>query len=140
MTIVALGALLLPALVKGGYQERFGLGLVTTSGSLGLLVVPSLPLILYGIVAQQLGVGEPFTLTDLFLAGLMPVAIMLIALIVYTLVTQGRVRAEVADDAPNWRQALWAARFELPLPVVILGGIYSGWLPCPRRPRSRRSM
>ena len=61
VTIVALGALLLPALRKAGFGERFSLGLVTTSGSLGLLLVPSVPLILYGIIVQQLGIGEPFT-------------------------------------------------------------------------------
>ena len=59
VTIVALGALLLPALKSAGYSDRFSLGLVTTSGSLGLLLVPSVPLILYGIVAQQMDVGEP---------------------------------------------------------------------------------
>src|SRR5690606_9589627 len=53
VTIVALGALLYPALVKAGYRESFSLGLVTTSGSLGLLFAPSLPLILYGVIAQQ---------------------------------------------------------------------------------------
>jgi len=65
VTIVALGALLLPALNEVGYPEHFSLGLVTTSGSLGLLFAPSLPLILYGIVASQ-------SIDKLFLAGLMP--------------------------------------------------------------------
>ncbi|MFV2091399.1 MAG: TRAP transporter large permease subunit, partial [Pseudomonadales bacterium] len=72
VTIVALGALLLPALKNSGYSEKFALGLVTTSGSLGLLLVPSVPLILYGIVAQQLDVGEAFTISELFLAGIIP--------------------------------------------------------------------
>ncbi|MDX1269013.1 MAG: TRAP transporter large permease subunit, partial [Oceanisphaera sp.] len=56
VTIVALGALLLPALTQAGYSERFSLGLITTSGSLGLLLPPAIPLILYGIVAQQMDV------------------------------------------------------------------------------------
>ena len=60
VTIVAIGALLYPALVKLGFSDKFSLGLVTSSGSLGLLLAPSLPLILYGIVAQQSGLGEPF--------------------------------------------------------------------------------
>src|SRR5690554_7616004 len=54
VTIVALGALLVPALAKAGYNEKFNLGLVTSSGSLGLLFAPSLPLILYGVVVQQM--------------------------------------------------------------------------------------
>lgn len=128
VTIVALGALLLPALTRGGYDERFGLGLVTTSGSLGLLLVPSVPLILYGIVAQQLDVGEPFAITDLFLAGLLPLLLMLTLLIVWTLWRHrgGRIPRTPFSRARLW-SALKAARWELPLPLVVLGGIYSGY-------------
>ena len=61
VTIIALGALLYPALQQAGYRENFNLGLVTTSGSLGLLFAPSLPLILYGIVVQQLGLAQQVT-------------------------------------------------------------------------------
>ena len=68
VTIVALGALLLPALRQGGFSEKFSTGLVTTSGSLGLLLVPSVPLILYGVIAQQIDVGESFTIVQLFVA------------------------------------------------------------------------
>jgi tripartite ATP-independent transporter DctM subunit len=129
VTIVALGALLLPALKSAGYSDRFSLGLVTTSGSLGLLLVPSVPLILYGIVAQQLDVGEPFTIFDLFLAGVLPLLLMLGALIGYTL---WHHRGGKVPRIPFDRRTLWttikAARWELPLPVVILGGIYSGFL------------
>ena len=80
VTIVAVGALLYPVLVKVGFSEQFSLGLVTSSGSLGLLLAPSLPLILYGIVAQQSGLGEPFSIQDLFIAGLMPAALMVVLL------------------------------------------------------------
>ena len=61
-----------PALHEANYPPRFNLGLVTTSGSLGLLFAPSLPLILYGIVAQQAEVGPPVSIEDLFLAGILP--------------------------------------------------------------------
>jgi tripartite ATP-independent transporter DctM subunit len=127
VTIVALGALLLPALMRSGYDERFSLGLVTTSGSLGLLLVPSLPLILYGIVAQQLNVGPSFTIFELFLAGILPTLVMLVLLVGWTL---WRHRGGAVPRTPFSRARLWnavkAARWELPLPVVILGGIYSG--------------
>lgn len=127
VTIVALGALLLPALMRSGYDERFSLGLVTTSGSLGLLLVPSLPLILYGIVAQQLNVGPSFTIFQLFLAGILPTLVMLVLLVGWTL---WRHRGGAVPRTPFSRARLWnavkAARWELPLPVVILGGIYSG--------------
>jgi tripartite ATP-independent transporter DctM subunit len=129
VTIVALGALLLPALRQAGYSEKFGLGLVTTSGSLGLLLVPSVPLILYGIVAQQLDVGEPFTIIDLFVAGVLPLLLMLGLLVVWTL---WHHRGGKIPRVPFSGQTLWtalkAARWELPLPVVVLGGIYSGFL------------
>ncbi len=72
VTIVALGALLYPALIQAGYRQKFSLGLVTTSGSLGLLFPPSLPLILYGIIAQQMSVSKTVDIDDLFIAGLLP--------------------------------------------------------------------
>ena len=72
VTIVALGALLVPALAKAGYEEKFNLGLVTTSGSLGLLFAPSLPLILYGVIAQQMALDVPVGIDDLFVAGILP--------------------------------------------------------------------
>jgi tripartite ATP-independent transporter DctM subunit len=128
VTIVALGALLLPALKSAGYSDRFSLGLVTTSGSLGLLLVPSVPLILYGIVAQQMNVGEPFTIFELFLAGVLPLLLMLGALIAYTLWHhRGGKIPRVPFSAGAFVRALKAARWELPLPVLILGGIYSGY-------------
>jgi tripartite ATP-independent transporter DctM subunit len=128
VTIVALGALLLPALQQAGYGERFSLGLVTTSGSLGLLLVPSVPLILYGIVAQQIDVGQPFEIEDLFVAGLVPAALMVVMLSAWAMWThRGGVVPRVPLDARRVGAALWAARFELPLPVIILGGIYGGF-------------
>ena len=71
MTILALGGLLLPALLKEGYPERFSIGLLTASGSLGLLFPLSVPLILYGIVAQNVAIE------DLFIGGLLPGLLML---------------------------------------------------------------
>lgn len=136
VTIVALGALLLPALLRAGYGERFSLGLVTTSGSLGLLLAPSLPLILYGVIAQQLDIGPTFTIVELFKAGVLPLLLMLACLTAWTLWSQRNAQpAEIAAAPPSPARAakggIWpalvAARWELPLPLVILGGIYSGF-------------
>ncbi len=126
VTIVALGGLLLPVLLAGGYGERYSLGLVTTAGSPGLLIVPSVPLILYGIIAQQLEVGEPFAIQDLFLAGLVPALLMVSMLSAWTIWRHGDAPRTAFDAGELWT-AVKAARWELPMPLVILGGIYSGY-------------
>ena len=126
VTIVALGALLYPALSRAGYKENFSLGLITTSGSLGLLFAPSLPLILYGIIVQQLGVGRPLTVDELFLAGILPGLLMLVVLSVWS-VWSSRVQTLQRFSWQEARQALREALWELPLPVIVLGGIYSGY-------------
>ena len=128
VTIVALGALLLPALKQAGFDEKYNLGLVTTSGSLGLLLVPSVPLILYGVIAQQLDVGESFTIVELFVAGVVPLCLMLSLLIGWTLWHhRGGKIPRVEFTVAKLRSALWAARWELPLPLVVLGGVFGGY-------------
>ena len=127
VTIVALGALLLPALRQGGFSEKFSTGLVTTSGSLGLLLVPSVPLILYGVIAQQIDVGESFTVVQLFVAGVVPLCLMLVLLSAWTLWKhRGGAIPRVPFSWANVGDALWAARWEIPLPFVVLGGVFSG--------------
>ncbi len=120
VTIIALGAILYPALTQAGYPERFNLGLVTSAGSLGLLFAPSLPLILYGVVAQQ-------SIDELFRAGVLPGLLMLIMLSGWSLWVNRRQRQPLSDF--SWREVAGAVResaWEIPLPVVVLGGIYSG--------------
>nr|UXE46168.1 C4-dicarboxylate TRAP transporter large permease protein DctM [uncultured bacterium] len=129
VTIVAMGALLYPALQHAGYPDRFNLGLITTSGSLGLLFAPSLPLILYGVLAQQLGVGPPIALEDLFIAGILPGLLMMVLLGGYSMWTARRLDRTLQPFA--WKEvgaALWEAKWEAPLPLVVLGGIYGGIL------------
>ena len=125
VTIVALGALLYPALNHAGYEERFSLGLITASGSLGLLFAPSIPLILYGIVVQQLNLA----IQALFLAGVLPGLLMLVMLSAWS-VWQGReIRTSVANL--SWHDVVLALReskWEIPLPVFVLGGIYGGFV------------
>lgn len=128
VTIIALGALLYPALLEDGYGEDFSLGLVTTSGSLGLLFAPSLPLILYGIVAQQAAPGAGVSIDRLFAAGLLPGMLMLILLSGWAIWRNRKSRAPL--ESFSWRQLLAAVResiWEIPLPFVVLGGIYSGY-------------
>lgn len=121
VTIIALGALLFPALTEAGYPERFSLGLITTAGSLGLLFAPSLPLILYGVVAE-------ISIERLFLAGVLPGFLMLLLLSGYSVWKNRAIRVPLSEF--SWRevrQSVWEARWEIPLPIVVLGGIYSGY-------------
>lgn len=120
VTIIAMGGLLFPALLKDGYNRRFSLGLVTASGSLGLLFPPSLPLILYGYVAAV-------SVDSLFLAGLVPGTLLVVALSIYGLY-QGRRDSVVRNrfSITGILSAIRGAAWEVPLPFVVLGGIYSG--------------
>ena len=120
VTIIALGALFVPALAQAGYAERFNLGLITASGSIGLLFAPSLPLILYGVVAEQ-------PIDQLFIAGIIPGLLLVLALCTYSYFKNRHIRVTGPASRREILASLWAARWELPLPIVVLGGIYSGY-------------
>ncbi|UCG12587.1 MAG: TRAP transporter large permease subunit [Deltaproteobacteria bacterium] len=122
ITIVALGGLLLPALLGEHYPEDFSLGLLTSSGSLGLLFPPSLPLIIYGVVA---GASIP----ELFLAGLAPGIFLVLLLSIYSMYKGVRAECRVIKFSfraliDTSKRAFW----EILLPVVVFGGIFSGFL------------
>ena len=128
VTLVALGAVLYPALRQAQYPERFSLGLLTCSGSLGLLLVPSMPLILYGVVAQQFHTTPPVAIDALFKAGLLPCLLMIVVLSLYSAwIARGLPRPERTSRREVWA-AVKDAAWELPLPFVVLAGIYSGKL------------
>ena len=120
VTILALGGVLFPALLRDGYRERFSLGLLTASGSLGLLLPPSLPLILYGVVAQ-------IPIEDLFIGGILP-GILLTSMIAGWGVREGIVTGAGRHrfDLREAGAALWEGKWELAMPAVVLVSMFSG--------------
>jgi len=120
VTILALGGLLLPVLLKNGYRNRFSVGLLTATGSLGLLFPPSLAVILYGVVAHV-------PIPDLFKAGIVPGLLMVTAVCAFGVWEGLRSKAPRPDF--DWREAvaaLWESKWEIFLPVVALVAIFGG--------------
>lgn len=125
VTVIAIGSVMFPALMKAGYSERFGLGLVTTAGSLGIVIPPSIPMLVFAIVA---GGTTPLDVGELFLSGVLPglmIGAMLAMYSMYVAIrdkTSERARFSLREVWTSFRDGLWA----ILLPVQILGGIYSG--------------
>ena len=120
VTIIALGGLLYPVLMEQNYSEKFTLGLLTTTGSLGLLFPPSLPIILYGLIAKV-------SIDKLFLATLLPGIFLILVLSFYSLMQGSKTkRTPVPFSFARLRYALRQAAWEIPLPFLIIGGIYGG--------------
>ncbi len=122
VTILAFGGLLLPLLIKANYSEKFSTGLVTASGSLGLLFPPSLPIILYGVIAHV-------PITNLFLGGLLPGFFLLTLLSIWGIrhgISSHRVQ-RVPFDVKAALRSLWDAKWEVIIPIIIIVGIFGGY-------------
>ncbi|UCG74163.1 MAG: TRAP transporter large permease [Chromatiales bacterium] len=119
VTLLAVGSVMYPALLEAGYSRSFSLGALCAAGTLGIIVPPSIPLILYGVMTQT-------SVADLFLAGVGPALLLTALMITYAIVANRRFRAGAFNGAEVWRafrQGVWA----LFMPLLILGGIYSGY-------------
>ena len=120
VTILALGGLLFPMLIKDGYKKKFSLGLITTSGSIGLLFPPSLPLILYGVTAG-------ISIKSIFIAGILPGIFLIIVLSLWTVYSGELDKVEKnnfnLNDSIN---ACWETKWELFIPFIVLYGIFGG--------------
>jgi len=122
VTIIALGGLMLPLLKSEGYPDRFRFGLCTAAGSMGLLFPPSLPLLVYGMVANV-------EINKLFLAGLLPGVVTVGVLSMYGVWVA--YRTGIKRTPVNGREffsALNEAKWELFVPVIIIGGIFGGFV------------
>jgi C4-dicarboxylate transporter DctM subunit len=125
VTLIAVGSMMFPALVQGKYPENFSLGLVTTAGSLGCLVPPSISMLIYAISVSGAATVDP---SDLFLAGLIPAFLVAGLLAAYSVwvgskVPGPRPKLDWTDVKTKFREGIWA----LALPIIVLGGIYGGW-------------
>jgi len=120
ITIIAIGGLIYPILKKQAYTDKFSHGLITASGSLGLLFPPSLPLILYGIVASV-------SIDQLFIAGILPGILIILLLSLYSIQQDiAKVTTRSQFSLKHVLKTTKAAIWEIPIPVIIIGGIYGG--------------
>lgn len=123
-TVVAVGTLLIPGMIKSGYDKRFSTGLIATSGSLGILIPPSIPLIVYGIATEE-------SIGDLFIAGVLPGLFAGVLLLIMVIIVSRRRGYGTGENAivlstKERRRALRDAALSLLLPIFVLGGIYGG--------------
>ena len=119
VTLLAVGAILYPALLENGYDRKFALGALTSGGTLGVVIPPSIPMILYDIVTEN-------SISDLFLAGIIPGILLTIALGSYSLI-RNRHMPSLPFDMPLLITTLKRGIFALMTPVILLGGIYTGY-------------
>jgi C4-dicarboxylate transporter DctM subunit len=119
VTLLAVGAVMYPALIEAGYSRSFAIGALCAAGTLGIIVPPSIPLILYGVMTRT-------SIADLFLAGVGPAVLMIVLMAGYAMLRNTGIRAgrwDLAEIRTALRDGIWA----LFMPVLILGGIYSGY-------------
>jgi C4-dicarboxylate transporter DctM subunit len=124
VTVIAIGSMMYPALTKAGYRDTFSMGLVTTAGSLGILIPPSIPMLVFAIVA---GAASPIDIGALFMAGIMPGVLIGALLSVYAMFVAGKTikerdKFEIKKVFQAFLDGFWA----ISLPAIILGGIYTG--------------
>ncbi len=119
VTLLAVGTIMFPALLEKGYPKRFALGALTSGGTLGIIIPPSIPLILYGLVTEK-------SIPDLFIAGIIPGLMIAFSLAGYSLWVNRNMPSEPFHFSEFWeafRSGIWS----MLLPVILLGGIYSGY-------------
>ncbi|MDX6151525.1 TRAP transporter large permease [Marinococcus sp. PL1-022] len=121
-TVAAIGGIMIPSMVRMGYDKKFATALVAAAGSLGVIIPPSIPMVMYGVTGGA-SVG------DLFIGGIIPGVAVAIGLMVYAFYyskKQGYVGNGVPFDIREFGRAVWEAKWALLIPIIILGGIYGG--------------
>jgi len=118
VTMLAVGSVLYPAMLKAGYDNKFTLGALMSGGTLGIIIPPSIPMIIYGLVTET-------SIVDLFLAGFGPGILLVVILSAYAVWVnrhRPRERFDFLEAKTAFSRGIWAAL----MPIILLGGIYSG--------------
>ena len=119
VTLLAVGTVMYPALLQNGYSKKFALGALTSGGTLGIIIPPSIPLILYGIVTEN-------SIADLFIAGIIPGIMIAVVLAGYSFWVNRSMPSQPFSIS-EFKEALMKGGWSAMLPVILLGGIYSGY-------------
>jgi C4-dicarboxylate transporter, DctM subunit len=121
-TVAAIGAIMIPAMIRQGYDKRFATAIVCSAGSLGIIIPPSIPMIMYGVVGGT-------SIGNLFIAGIVPGIIVALGLIIWTYIYSKKKGYKGTDERVSFKKFLqecWHAKWALLIPLIILGGIYGG--------------
>lgn len=121
-TVAAIGGLMIPMMVNIGYEKKFTTALVAAAGGLGVMIPPSIPMVMYGVVTQN-------SISDLFLAGVFPGFVfggcLMIYSYIYCRITKPRLHWD--QEETTLLRAIWDGKWSILMPVIILGGIYGGY-------------
>ncbi|MFB5662301.1 TRAP transporter large permease [Alteribacillus sp. HJP-4] len=121
-TVAAIGGIMIPAMVRQGYDKRFATATVAAAGSLGVIIPPSIPMVIYGVTGST-------SIGDLFIAGIVPGIIVALGLIAYAYIHSKKNGYKGMNEKTTLKgigKALWEAKWAMLIPVIILGGIYGG--------------
>ncbi|MFZ0443826.1 MAG: TRAP transporter large permease, partial [Bacillus sp. (in: firmicutes)] len=122
-TVAAIGGVMIPAMVQQGYDRRFATATVAAAGSIGIIIPPSIPMVMFGVTAS-VSVG------DLFISGIVPGILVGLTLIVWAWYYSKKMGYKGIDEKTSLKKigkAIWDAKWALLIPVIILGGIYGGY-------------
>lgn len=122
-TVAAIGGIMIPAMVRNGYDKRFATAVVAAAGSIGVIIPPSIPMVIYGVVGNA-------SIGDLFIAGIIPGILVGLSMIIYAYFYSKKKGFKGMDEPTSFKKigvAIWEAKWALLIPVIILGGIYGGY-------------
>ena len=119
VTMLAVGTIMYPALVSRGYSQSFSIGVIASAGTLGIIIPPSIPLILYGIMTEE-------NIAELFVAGIGPGLLLMLMFATYSFWVNRHI-ARVPFSMDEAMKATGSGIFAIALPFIMIGGIYTGW-------------